>query len=50
MNNKQKEFIGIGCVSAIVLLFGFIGITVWELRVFLGIHDDPLALTTILGK
>ena len=44
MNNKQKEFIGFGCVTAIVLLFGFIGITVWELRVFLGIYDGPPCL------
>lgn len=41
MNNKQKEFIGFGCVTAIVLLFGFIGITVWELREFLGIYNPP---------
>ena len=44
MNNKQKESIGFGCVTAIVLLFGFIGITVWELRVFLGISDGPPCL------
>lgn len=45
MNNKQKEFIGFGCVTAIVLLFGFIGITVWDLRVFLGIYDGPPCLS-----
>ncbi|MCW6052933.1 Ig-like domain-containing protein [Lyngbya sp. CCAP 1446/10] len=44
MNNKQKEVIGFGCVTAIALLFGFIGITVWELRVFLGIVDGPPCL------
>ena len=44
MNNKQKEFIGLGCVAAIVLLFGFIGITVWELRQFLGISASSPCL------
>lgn len=41
MNNQEKEFVGFGCVIAIVLLFGFIGITVWELRDFLGIYNPP---------
>ncbi len=44
MNNKQKEFIGLGCVTAIVLLFGFIGITVWELRQFLGVSASSPCL------
>ncbi|MEG4799402.1 Ig-like domain-containing protein [Microcoleus sp. ARI1-B5] len=44
MNNKQKEFIGIGCVTAIVLLFGFIGITVWNILGFVSTFDSSPCL------
>jgi len=44
MNNKQKEFIGFGCVTAIVLSFGFIGITVWNILSFLSIFDSSPCL------
>ncbi|MEG4809967.1 hypothetical protein QUA82_20175 [Microcoleus sp. F8-D3] len=44
MNNKQKEFIEFGGLTAIVLLFGFIGITVWNILSLLSIFDSSACL------
>ncbi|MEG5140294.1 MULTISPECIES: hypothetical protein [unclassified Microcoleus] len=44
MKKKENEVIGFGCVTAIVLLFGFTGITVWENRAFLRLVDGPPCL------
>lgn len=44
MNNQEKEFIAFGCVTAIVLLFGFIGITVWIILGFLSTSDSSPCL------
>ena len=44
MNNKEKEVIGFGCVIAIVLLFGFIGIAVWNILGFLSVFDSSPCL------
>ncbi|MBD1827165.1 Ig-like domain-containing protein [Microcoleus vaginatus GB1-A2] len=44
MNNKQKEFIGFGWVTAIVLSFGFIGIPVWNFLGFVSVFDSSPCL------
>ena len=44
MKKKENEVIGFGCVTALVLLLGFTGITVWENRAFLRLVDGPPCL------